>query len=255
MNKKYKIYFKNSENMNDVENNFIKTIVTSPPYWNLKNYLVKGQIGFEETYEEYLKRLEKVWRECYRVLRNDGSIWININYRFYKKQLYLIPFDIIKNMEKVGFKFNTSFIWHKPSGIPASPKNLSDHFEYVLFFTKKNDFYFNNKELWGDDYKILEKGKIGDVWRIVKKAGSVGKDIPHPAIYPDKLVERIIMLTSKENDIILDPFLGSGTTLIASRKLNRSCIGYELNNKEYKKLIKKRVGNTRLFEEIIYSEN
>jgi DNA modification methylase len=248
----YKIYFKTSESMDDVKDKSIKTIVTSPPYWDLKNYLVKGQIGYEESYEDYLKRLEAVWKECHRILKDDGSIWININSRTYKKKIYLIPHDIIKSMSKIGFDFKYSFIWHKPSGIPSSPKNLSDHFEYVLFFVKdKNKFEFNNKELWSDDYGLLEKGKIGTAWRIVKKAGSVGKDIPHPAIYPDELVERIVRLTSKENDFILDPFLGSGTTLIASRKLNRSCIGYELNNKEYKELIKRRIGDKKLFDEEI----
>jgi len=237
----YEVFFKTSENMKEVKNETIKTIITSPPYWDLKNYLTKNQIGYNETYEEYLTRLNKVWKECFRILKSDGSIWININSRTYKKKIYLIPFDIIKEMLKIGFSYKGTFIWHKPSGIPASPKNLSDHFEYVLFFVKDNSrFNFNKNNLWKDDYRLLESGKIGTSWRIVKKAGSVGKDMPHPAIYPDELVERIIKLTSNENEFILDPFLGSGTTLAVSKKLNRSCIGYELNDKEYKELIKKR---------------
>lgn len=252
MNNQYKIYFKTSENMQEVKNETIKTIVTSPPYWDLKNYLIEEQIGYDETYEAYIRRLEKVWQECYRILRKDGSIWININYRFYKKKLYLIPFDIIKSMIKIGFIYNGAFIWHKPSGIPSSPKNLSNHFEYILLFIKSNkSFQFNEKNLTYDDYGILEDNKIGNSWRIVKKAGSIGKSIPHPAIYPDELVERIVKLTSKEGDYILDPFLGSGTTLIVSRKLKRSCIGYELNNKEYKKLIEHRIGDKKLFNEKI----
>lgn len=254
MKQEYKIFFKTSENMNEVKSKTIKTIITSPPYWDLKNYLTKNQIGYKETYEEYLKRLDKVWKECFRILRPNGSIWININSRTYKKKIFLIPFDIIKSMKKIGFIHRGSFIWHKPSGIPSSPKNFSDHFEYVLFFVKNNNlFKFNNKNLWGDDYGLLEDRKIGTSWRIVKKAGSVGKDIPHPAIYPDELVERIIKLTSNEREIILDPFLGSGTTLVVSRRLNRSCIGYELNDREYKKLIKIRLGDKRLFENIILS--
>lgn len=250
METEYKIYFKSSENMSDVNSNKIKTIITSPPYWDLKNYLIKNQIGYNESYEEYLRRLENVWKECHRILRDDGSIWININSRTYKKKIYLIPFDIIKSMKKIGFIYRGSFIWHKPSGIPSSPKNFSDHFEYVLFFVKNNSFKFNDKDLWKDDYGFLENEKIATSWRIVKKAGSVGKDIPHPAIYPDELVERIVKLTSKKEDFILDPFLGSGTTLIASRKLNRSCISYELNNKEYKELIKRRIDDKKLFEKM-----
>ena len=242
MKTEYKIYFKTSENMGDVKAESVKTIITSPPYWDLKNYLVKGQIGYDESYEEYLKRLEKVWEECYRVLKKEGSVWVNINYRFYKKQMYLIPFDIIKSMKRIGFVYEGSFIWHKPSGIPASKKNFGDHFEYVLFFIKGNSFKFNEKNLWRDDYGLLEKG-IGNSWRIVKKAGSVGKDIPHPAIYPDELVRRIILLSSKKGDIILDPFLGSGTSLITSKKLGRGSVGYELNDQEYKNLIKLRLDN------------
>lgn len=252
MNNNYKIYFKTSENMGDVKNNTIKTIITSPPYWDLKNYLTEGQIGYNETYEEYLKRLGKVWKECYRILKKDGSAWININYRVYQKKLYLIPYDILKSMLDIGFTYKGAFIWHKPSGIPSSPKNLSNHFEYVLFFVKDNEaFKFNDENLWKDDYGLLKDSEIGNSWRIVKKAGNIIGKMPHPAIYPDELVERIIRLTSKEGDTMLDPFLGSGTTLIASRKLKRSCIGYELNNKEYKELITKRIGSRKLFDEEI----
>jgi DNA modification methylase len=244
----YRIYFKTSENMKEVKDDTIKTVITSPPYWDLKNYLTEGQIGFNETYEEYLKRLETVWKECYRILKTDGSVWININYRFYQKKLYLIPYDIIKSMQNIGFIYKGSFMWHKPSGIPSSPKNLSNHFEYVLVFVKdKEAFQFNDKDLWKDDYGLLKEGEIANSWRIVKKAGNIGKT-PHPAIYPNELVERIVRITSEEGDYILDPFLGSGTTLIASRKLNRSCIGYELNDKEYKELIVHRIGSKKLFE-------
>jgi len=239
----HKIYFKSSENMSEVKNGVIKTIITSPPYWNLKNYLNEGQIGYKETYNKYLLRLEKVWEECFRVLKKDGSIWININTRVYKKIPHVIPYDIIKSMEKVGFFYKNCFMWHKPSGIPAPPNNLSDHFEYVLFFTKsKKDFRFNNEILWDDDYGLLNKGELGNSWRIVKKAGSIGKKIIHPAIYPKELVRRIILLSSIKNDIILDPFLGSGTTLIVSKELQRGSIGYELNNQEYRKLIELRIG-------------
>ena len=238
----FKIYFKSSENMSEVDSNAVKTVITSPPYWDLKNYLVENQIGYNEKYDEYHNRLNKVWKECYRILKENGSIWINITFRFYEGKLYLIPFDIINNMENLGFIYLGAFIWHKPSGIPSSSKNLSNHFEYILFFVKNtNKFKFNDNELWNDDYGFLGNGKIGNVWRIVKKAGTVGKEIPHPAIYPNELVERIIKITSKENDVILDPFLGSGTTLISSVNINRRFKGYEINDKEYKKIIKLRI--------------
>ncbi|MCW1295832.1 MAG: site-specific DNA-methyltransferase [Candidatus Parvarchaeota archaeon] len=232
--------------MGEVGNETIKTIITSPPYWNLKDYKTPGQIGFKEKYSDYLSRLNKVWEECYRVLKSEGSAWININYRVYHNKLYLIPFDILKNMQRINFVYTGAFIWHKPSGIPSSKRNFSQHFEYILSFIKdRSKFNFNAENLWKDDYGLLKTGHIGNSWRIVKKAGNIGK-MPHPAIYPNELVERIINLTSKKEDVILDPFLGSGTTLLAAKKLDRSCIGYELNGAEYKKLIICRLNDTNL---------
>ena len=240
---KYQIFYTSSEKMNEIKDKEIKSIITSPPYWHLKNYQTDEQIGYDETYEEYLNRLEKVWKECYRILKDDGSIWININYRHYKKQFYNIPYDFVKSLEKIGFKFQELFIWHKPSGIPASPKNLSDHFEHILFFTKSKKFKFNKKELWEDMYGLLDKNKIGNSWRIVKKGGNLNKFNKHPAAYPTELVEKIVKISSEKNDTILDPFLGSGTTLIGAVKLNRNFKGFEINNKEYKEIIEYRIKN------------
>ena len=223
-----KVIFKSSEKMKDLKDCSIDLMVTSPPYWDLKNYFKIGQIG-QESYSEYLDRMDKVWKETYRVLDPRGSMWININTRVKNKKPILIPQDIIKQCCKIGFKLKNIIIWHKSSGIPTGKNNLVDHYEYFLWFVKSKDHYFDQKYLSEiNDYK--NDNLIGGLtWNINRKAGSVGKDFIHPAIYPTELIERIIKICSLENSLILDPFLGSGTSIIAAKKTKRECVGYEFN--------------------------
>lgn len=230
--KKAEVYFKTSENMMEIKNEEIDLVVTSPPYWDLKNYFKEGQIG-QESYEQYLERLAKVWKECYRVLKNDGNIFININTRTKNSKPILIPGDIIQECENIGFSLNDIIIWHKSSGIPTSAKNLTDKYEYVLWFRKNYEREIPREEIMNiTDYKNDELN-YGNIWNINRKAGSVGKDYIHPAIYPTKLVERIVKLLTDEGDTVLDPFLGSGTSLIGAINLNRNFKGYEYNEEFY----------------------
>lgn len=221
-----KVFFATSEDMNQVEKEHIKLIVTSPPYWDLKDYFKKDQIG-KEDYEKYSRRMYKVWKECYDRLTNDGSLWININVRVRNGQPIYLPNLFIKQCKKIGYIFRTIIIWHKSSAIPTSSRNLSDHFEYVLVFTKSDrisikDFSIN----MFNDYKNMEINK-SLIWNINRKAGSIAKKTIHPAIYPIELVNRIVELGTNQNDIVMDPFLGSGTSLISSLNLNRNFVGYE----------------------------
>jgi DNA modification methylase len=235
------IYFHTSENMWEIEDETVDLMVTSPPYWDLKNYFKKGQIG-QEPYEVYLERLETVWREVYNKLKPTGSMWINVNIRTKNKMPILIPNDIIKQCKKIGFNLRDIVIWHKSSGIPTHAKNIVDRHEYFIWFTK-SDQYLLNKDAINDfnDYKN-EKLNKANMWNINRKAGSVGKDYIHPAIYPNELIERVILLCSRPGDLVLDPFLGSGTTVIAAHNLNRNSIGYEFNEGFYD-LIKYRIEN------------
>lgn len=233
------IYIKSSENMSNVPNKSIQTIVTSPPYWDLKNYKHQNQIGYNESYELYLNRINLVWLECYRVLKDNGSIFININYRRFNNSIFRIHDDFIKQLVKIGFIFQEKFIWHKPSGIPTSLPRLADRYEYILHFSKQNNFYINKFFVY-NDYKNNLDADYYNSWRIVKKAGSVGKQFEHPAIYPIELAQRAIELTTKTNDSVLDPFLGSGSTTIAAIKSERNSIGFELND-NYKELIEFRI--------------
>lgn len=235
------IVFKSSETMRDVKNNTIKSIITSPPYWNLKDYFKKGQIG-QEDYKTYIKRTKKVWKECYKKLTIDGTLWININLRVNMGKLIPIPKDFIDSCKEIGFYYKGIFIWHKSSGIPTSSKNIGDHYEFLLLFTKCEKYLINiNQLLAFNDYKnsFINNGCI---WNINRKAGSVGKKTIHPAIYPNELVNRLIKISTVVNDIILDPFLGSGTTVISALNLNRNCIGFEYNE-GFKNLIQDRINN------------
>lgn len=239
--KKAEVYFKTSEIMEEVKDGEIDLVVTSPPYWDLKNYFKEGQIG-QESYEKYLERLNKVWKECYRILKDDGNVFININTRTKDKKTILIPGDFIKQCQEIGFSLKDIIIWHKSSGIPTSGKNLTDKYEYVLWFTKKYEReILKDRILEVSDYKN-EELNYGNIWNINRKAGSVGKDYVHPAIYPNKLVERIVNLFTNEGDTVLDPFLGSGTSLIGAIRLNRNFKGYEYNEKFYE-LIDYRIKN------------
>lgn len=173
------VIFKSSEDMSEIPAGSVKTIVTSPPYWNLKDYFKKGQIG-QEDYATYLLRMEKVWSEFYERLRPDGSLWVNINIRMHGGKLIPIPYDFVRMCRRLGYSYKGILIWHKSSGIPTGEKNIVDRHEYVLVFSKSADFCVNF-EAFGQigDYKNDEiNGKA--FWNINRKAGSVGKKYIHP---------------------------------------------------------------------------
>lgn len=125
-----------SENMSAIKKGSIDIVVTSPPYWDLKDYFKKGQIG-QETYQAYLDRLNKVWKGCYEKLSDDGTFWLNINIRVKNNSVFLISRDFVQQCKRIGFHYNGVLIWHKSSGIPTHDKNIVDRHEYVLVFSKK----------------------------------------------------------------------------------------------------------------------
>lgn len=223
-----KVIFKSSEVMQDVADASVRLAVTSPPYWNLKDYFKKGQIG-QESYGVYLARMKAVWTQCYNKLTEDGSLWININIRVQGGKVITIPHDFVKMCRDIGFFYKGIVIWHKSSGIPTGDKNIVDRHEYVLIFSKNEDFVVDRTVFASyADYKN-DQMNGGAFWNINRKAGSVGKKYIHPAIYPNDLVARIVKVTTVAGDTILDPFLGSGTSIIAAEQCNRKCIGYEFN--------------------------
>jgi len=242
----YKVINRTSEKMIDLRNEEVDLIVTSPPYWDMKNYCVKDQIGYTESYELYLSRIKKVFRECYKVLNKKGTFWLNINTKMYNKSLRMIPYDFYKQCIEIGFKLWDIVIWHKSVSGPVPDNNLTDKFEYVLVFYKKAGFYFNKEfESKKCDYLVHNLKSMGNIWNINRFWGTIGKNYPHPAMYPDELVERILNIGSVEGDLVLDPFLGSGTTLVVAKKLLRSCVGYEINS-DYFAILNKRLLEEKL---------
>jgi len=248
---KSKILVKTSEDMSDVPDQMVKTIITSPPYWGLRDYNIPDQIGYNSSYDEYLKRLNSVWRECFRVLEDNGTLWININKRIKNGDMILFPYDYYINIEKIGFRLIDIIIWHKPIAVSAyGEKNLGDRYEFILVFAKSLNYWINPRsKLENPDYLHSNNEKFPNVWRMYRKFGSIGKEvslmiknkkIKHTAIYPKELVSRIILLTTNERDFVLDPFAGSGTTLVVANKLSRRWIGYELNP-NYVEIIKYRL--------------
>ncbi|HOO08136.1 MAG TPA: site-specific DNA-methyltransferase [Ruminococcus sp.] len=223
-----KVIFGSSEDMSGVPDESVRLAVTSPPYWNLKDYFKKGQIG-QEDYRVYLERMKAVWAQCYRKLTLDGSLWININIRIQGGRVITIPHDIIKMCREIGYYYKGILIWHKSSGIPTGEKNIVDRHEYVLVFSKSEEFFADPQAMESCcDYKS-DRMNGGALWNINRKAGSVGKQYIHPAIYPNELVARIVRAATAPGDTVLDPFLGSGTSLIAAEQCGRRCIGFEYN--------------------------
>ena len=233
-----KVLWGTSENMSKVPKKSVDCIVTSPPYWDLKDYFKEGQIG-QESYDQYLNRLNNVWKECYNVLKDNGTFWLNINIRVKQNRVILIPYDFIHQCKEIGFHYKGILIWHKSSGIPTHDKNIVDRHEYVLVFSKGKQITLNEAIRNIADYKD-NRMNGGLFWNINRKAGSVGKHYIHPAIYPNELVERILLSCTKEGDVVLDPFLGSGTTMIASITTNRNSYGFEFNE-GFKELILSRI--------------
>lgn len=223
-----KVIWGTAENMDHIASGSVKTVVTSPPYWNLKDYFKKGQIG-QEDYPGYLRRMARVWSECYRILRPDGSMWININIRRVGGRPCLMPLDFIRQCTALGFLPKGILIWHKSSGIPTNNRNIVDRHEYVLAFSKSPAAGIRMDTLRKySDYRNPDiNGSF--FWNINRKAGSVGKKYIHPAIFPTTLVDRVVQLSSAPGDLVVDPFLGSGTSLISAANLGRYFIGYEYN--------------------------
>lgn len=241
-----------SEDMSLVADSSVDFIMTSPPYWNLKDYGSRHEIG-QSSYEEYLNRLNKVWNECYRVAKNGAVLVININSRRHKKIFYPIPFDIVSRM--TSWAFWDHVIWYIPNALPQPShyieRLLDNKYESCLVFIKGGaDDYKCHKPRVPQKYAVADprthkknpKGRcLGNILRIpAYRPPNVKKMGYHVAAYPEELVAFFLSTYSDESDVILDPFVGSGTTLKVSRVMGRRGIGFELNS-EYLPLIEQRI--------------
>lgn len=234
------IITKSSENMNELIDNCISLTVTSPPY-NI------GKDSDEDLSDnEYWEMITKVFEEVYRVTESGGRLVVNVANLGRKPY---IPFSkyFIEVILQIGFLMRGEIIWQKSKGANAnfawgswlSPSNpvIRDIHEYCLVFSKDSMKNSTKGESTIEKEEFMESTL--SIWNI---SPARAKKIGHPAPFPVELAKRFINLYSFKNDLILDPFIGSGSTAIAAKLLNRDYIGYELNP-EYVKIAKNRLEN------------
>lgn len=262
--------------MKEVEDRSIHLIVTSPPYWQLKDYGEEKQIGFNDTYEAYINNLNLVWMECNRVLHHGCRLCVNIGDQFARSVYYgrykIIPIrtEIIKFCETIGFDYMGAVIWQKVTtcnttggatimGSFPYPRNgiLKIDYEFILIFKKYGgapSVSAADKEqsrLTTEEWNLYFNGH----WNFPGE-----KQDKHLAMFPEELPRRLIRMFSFKGDTVLDPFLGSGTTSLAARNLGRNSIGYEINP-AFLPIIKDklRINQSKIFEpanyEIIHQED
>jgi DNA modification methylase len=227
------VYWSSSEDMSEVEDGTVQSVITSPPYWDLKDYGHEDQIGTsDESYELYHDRMDEVWSECYDVLRDDGTIWIVVDTVMERGDLRLLPYHIAERAEEFGFVLQDMVVWHKPTAIAGmTDRNVVNKKEYIVYLSKNKNHKFNEEDAGNglEDPAVSEEKRLGNIWRHPVKRGSVGDNVLHKAPYPTSLIDRIVRVSTDEGDTVLDPFLGSGTTAKSALSLQRECIGYELN--------------------------
>jgi site-specific DNA-methyltransferase (adenine-specific) len=231
--------------MNELKNESVHLVVTSPPYWQLKDYGTDNQIGFHESYENYINNLNLVWAECHRVLHKGCRLCINIGDQFARAVYYgrykVIPIrtEIIKFCETIGFDYMGAIIWKKVATMNTSgggavmgsfpyPRNgiLKIDYEFILIFKKQGNapkpsaaqkkLSVMTTEEWNEYFS--------GHWHF-----SGAKQDQHLAMFPEELPKRLIKMFSFAGETVLDPFLGSGTTALAAKNLNRNSVGYEIN--------------------------
>ena len=234
-----KIFCKSSESMSELPDNSVHLMITSPPYNVAKEY------DEDLSLEEYLQFLNRVWRETYRVLVPGGRVCINVANLGRKPYIPLHSY-IIQGMLEIGYLMRGEIIWNKASS--ASPSTawgswlsaanpvLRDIHEYILVFCKET--FSRKKE---DRKNTIKKEQFLEWTKSVWTFPAVSaKKIGHPAPFPEELPYRLIQLYSFKNDVILDPFVGSGTTCLAALKTGCKYVGYD-NNPEYVKLAEERI--------------
>jgi len=246
MKTNHKIINGDSRQMTELSNNSVHLVITSPPYWQLKDYGSETQIGFNDSYENYINNLNLVWKECYRTLHNGCRLCVNIGDQFARSVYYgrykVIPIreEIIKFCEHIGFDYMGAIIWQKVTtsnttgggvqmGSYPYPRNgiLKLDYEFILIFKKLGDApkptleHKEQSKMTAEEWNTFFAGH----WNF---AGA--RQNNHIAMFPEELPRRLIKMFSFVGDTVLDPFMGSGTTSLAARNNGRNSMGYEINS-------------------------
>ncbi len=231
--------------MGEIPAESVHLVVTSPPYWQLKDYGGGNQIGFYDTYEEYINNLNLVWNECHRVLHKGCRLCINIGDQFARSVYYgrykVIPIreEIIKFCETIGFDYMGAVIWQKVTtcnttggatimGSFPYPRNgiLKLDYEFILIFKKYGSSPAVSKAIKEQSKLTQEEWNqyFAGHWNFPGE-----RQDRHLAMFPEELPKRLIKMFSFVGDTVLDPFLGSGTTMLAAKNLSRNSVGFEIN--------------------------
>ena len=228
-----------------LSDNSVHLAITSPPYWQLKDYGTENQIGFHDSYENYINNLNLVWKECYRTLHNGCRLCVNIGDQFARAVYYgrykVIPIreEIIKFCENIGFDYMGAVIWQKVTtsnttgggvqmGSYPYPRNgiLKLDYEFILIFKKLGDALKPTRE-----QKELSK-MTAEEWNTFFAGHwnfTGARQNGHIAMFPEELPRRLIKMFSFVGETVFDPFAGSGTTALAAKNLDRNSICYEIN--------------------------
>lgn len=301
--------------MSEIDDNSIDAVITSPPYWQKRDYAWEGQWGLEPTIDLYIDNLFRLCQECHRVLKPTGSLWVNLgdtyntesgnikggmknkqinpnmtgidvakytkSSKHRNKSLLCLPHRFAIKMTDNGWILRNTVIWAKHNAMPESVEDrFSNKYEFFFFFTKDEKPYFNldavrEKLLYeeyahkpanrGKKYKEMSNhgkqgaysnplgknpGDVADFWDIPLKPN---KTTGHIAAFNIDLLKKPILATTPPNGIILDPFMGSGTTAVAAIKLNRQFIGCEGSEKYYQEAVRtidshRRIEEAKLFQ-------
>lgn len=266
------------EVLRKLPNSIVQTVVTSPPYYGQRDYCADKQVGTEPTPEEYLNRLVDIFDEVKRVLKDDGTLWLNIGDKYIDGNLAGLPWRLAISLKQRGWILRSDIIWHKPNAMPSSVQNrpTTDH-EYVFLFAKNSKYYYDADSIREPHVTFSDKsrmkggrnhlGKEGGTPEQGKNSGNSNLhrgrwdqafhpkgrnkrtvwEVPlskfreaHFAVFPEKLIEPCILAGCPEGSVVLDPFFGSGTTGFVSLAKGRKFIGIELN-KDYCEIAIKRI--------------
>ena len=257
----HKIYFGDSRALNKIQDKSVQLIITSPPYWQLKDYGTNSQIGFNDSYEEYINNLNLVWMECERILSDGCRLCINIGDQFSRSVYYgrykVVPIrtEIIRFCETLKMDYMGAIIWQKATTMNTTgggavmgsfpyPRNgiLKIDYEFILIFKKLGNP--PKPTLEQKQNSILTKEEWNQYFSSHWNFSGV-KQSEHIAMFPEELPKRLIKMFSFAGETIFDPFLGSGTTSLAAKNLGRNSIGYEIN-REFESIIKEKLNINQL---------
>jgi DNA modification methylase len=242
---------------NGVPKKIVDVTITSPPYWNLKDYGSSKQIGYDQPYSIYLQDLEKILGDVYRVTKNTGSLWIVVDNftkttrdgqlkEYSNGELVPLTYDVIRIAKNRRWKLRDILIWQKDKTLPWSRKGqLRSIFEYVLFFTKTDHYKFYTDRIRLPDQNQLKEWWVKyperynpngisptNLWFFpIPVQGSWARGYkPHFCPFPPLLVERIVRLTTNKGNMVLDPFAGSGVVMAVAHYMERRSMGLEVNS-------------------------